>query len=105
MVALRVRRWGGAGRKVGEPAGVYGRIVVRVEFAMSMLVPAGTPPRNPSRPAAPIAAGRRYGLVAISASLNSIRGAPLGMRTSAERLLPAHVAAVGDHVAPELVDL
>jgi hypothetical protein len=52
-----------------------------------------------------MAAGSRYGLAAMSASRSSMRGAPLGTRTSAERLFPAHVAAVGDQVAPEVVDL
>ena len=50
------------------------------------------------------AAGSRYGFAAESASLISNRRSS-GTRISADRLLPLHVAAAGDHVEPELVPL
>mmetsp|Transcript_16557 Transcript_16557/g.53139 ORF Transcript_16557/g.53139 Transcript_16557/m.53139 type:complete len:233 (+) Transcript_16557:437-1135(+) len=58
--------------------------------------------RRPSRPAAPMAAAIRYGLALMSASRSSMRRSS-GTRMRAVRLFPAHVAAVGDHVAPDEV--
>ena len=60
------------------------------------------PASRPSRPAAARAAGSRYGFAAESASLISNRRSS-GTLTNADRLLPLHVAAAGDHVEPELV--